>query len=303
MTWFWIALAAPALYAFANHTDKYLISKYFKNSGVGALIIFSAIFSVFVLPIFYILNPDVLSIGLPSALVLTVNGSLTVISIVLYFHALQRDEASVVVPFYQTIPIFGFILGYLILGETLNTPQIIGSLLIILGAFILALKLEEGAIRFRWAVVLLMLGASLLYAINGVIFKLLALDGGFLISAFWTFAGKVVLGVLFLLFISSYRRQFIEVLKQNSVRVLGLNSLNEIATITADTATFYASLLAPVALVLTVNGFQPFFVLLYGVLLTMIFPQIVTESLRKADLVQKTLAIGLIIAGALFLSY
>lgn len=302
MTWFWIALIAPALYAAANHTDKYLISRYFQDRGVGALIIFSAIFSVFALPIVYLINPEVIGITATTALFLIFNGMLVVGSVIFYLYALRQDEASVVIPFYQTIPIFGFILGYFILGEAVKLPQVLGSLLIIFGAFILALQLEEGRRRFRATVVSFMLAASLLYAVNGILFKLFALNLGFWSPVFWMLAGKVLLGIILLLAVRPYRQQFFTVLKSNSSLVLGLNSGNETATILADNVTYYASLLAPVALVLTVNGFQPFFVFVYGVILTWFFPHISRESLKPKLLLQKISAIVLIFIGTLFLA-
>jgi hypothetical protein len=53
-----------------------------------------------------------------------------------------------------------------------------------------------------------------------------------------------------------------------------------------------------VALVLLVNSFQPLFVLLFGILLTLVFPHISQESMLKKHLVQKVLGIALIVAGS-----
>ena len=44
MTWFFIALIGPFMYALTNHIDKILLEKYFKNNGVGTIILFSSIF-------------------------------------------------------------------------------------------------------------------------------------------------------------------------------------------------------------------------------------------------------------------
>ena len=138
MSWFFIALAVPILYAITNHTDKYLISKYIGDGSVGALIIFSALFGIFALPIIFMINPLVLSISLWQATILAVMGILVIFGILCYFYALKYDEATFVVPFYQIIPIFGFILAYFILGETLTKIQILASLTILVGALILS---------------------------------------------------------------------------------------------------------------------------------------------------------------------
>jgi len=302
MNWFFIALIGPILNAVANHTDKFLITKYLKGGAVGSLIIFSSIFSVVALPVVLFINPSVFSVSLLHGIILAVNGMLIVLAILCYFYALQRDEASYVVPFYQTIPIFGFILGYFILGETISIIQTVASLIIIVGATVLSFEIGGEKIRFKKEVVLLMITASILFAVNGTVFKLIALDSGFWLSTFWSLIGKIILGVVFFVFIKSYRFQFIEMIKENKIAVLGLNSLSEILFIVSESVTQYAILLAPLVLVLLVNSFQPLFVFVIGVALTVFFPNIAQESVSKRNIIQKIIGIGLIIVGAYFIS-
>ncbi len=145
-----------------------------------------------------------------------------------------------------------------------------------------------------------MLTASLLYAIDGVIFKLIAINDGFWISTFWSLIGKVFLGIIFFALIKSYRRQFIDMIKENKIIVLGLNSFSEALFIIAESVTQYATLLAPITLVLLVNAFQPLFVFVFGILLTLLFPSISQESLSRKNVIQKAIGIGLIIVGTYF---
>ncbi|MCX6272798.1 MAG: EamA family transporter [Bacteroidetes bacterium] len=172
MNWFLIALIGPILYACANHTDKYLISNYLENGEVGALIIFASIFSLIALPIVIFIHPSIFSVSFLQGLVLALNGMVVVLAVLLYFYALQKDEASFIIPFYQTIPIFAFALSYFILGEIITPSQGLASFIIIAGTVVLAFELNPGKIRFKKEVVLLMLSASLLYAVNTVVFLL-----------------------------------------------------------------------------------------------------------------------------------
>ncbi|KKP56137.1 MAG: hypothetical protein UR50_C0007G0011 [Parcubacteria group bacterium GW2011_GWC1_34_10] len=301
MNWFFIALIAPFLYAITNHIDKYLISKYIKEGKVGALIMFSALFGIFALPIILVINPMVLNISLWQIIILVVIGILVVFSILCYLYALELDEATFVVPFYQTIPIFGFILAYFILGEILTKIQILASLSILFGALILSFDIQNKKIRFKKKVVLLMIMASFFYAISDVLFKFIAIERGFWISTFWTLIGKIFIGIIFLIFVSSYRHQFIILFKKVKSKILTLNSINETATIIADSSLQYATLLAPVALVLMINSFQPLFVFVIGIGLTLFFPHINKENTSKNILIQKFLGISIIILGSLFL--
>lgn len=301
MTWFIIAVLGSLCYASTNHIDKYLISKYLKNGEFGSLIIFSAIFSIFALPIVYLIYPAVFTVTVLQGIILAVTGMMGVIAILLYLYALSEDEATNVVPFYQTVPIFGFILGYFVLGESITYTQGIASVVIIVGAIILSFDLGASEIRFKGKVVIYMLSASMLYAISTVLFKLVAIDEGFWLSTFWSLLGKVILGIIFLAFVPVYRNQFLIVLKSNRIGVLSLNSFNETLTIIADGLVGYASLLAPVALVLLAGAFQPMFVLMIGVFLTVFFPRISQESLLRKHLVQKVSAILLIMIGSYFI--
>ena len=301
MNWFYIALIGPILYAVSNHIDKYLLEKYFKGGEAGAIVLFSAIFSVVALPFIFFIDHGVFSIGLRNILALSLNGTSGIICLILYFKALRDDDASTVVPFFQTIPIFGFILGYFLLGEVLNISQIFACLLIIVGTIILSLELNGGKIHIKKRVAILMTTASLIFAISGVIFKMIATEQGFWNSVFWEFSGKVIIGILIFAFASSYRKQFIEIFKKNSFPVISLTSFNEFIFILADGFSVFATLLAPIALVMTVNGFQPVFVFIFGIILTLFFPKISQESLSKKILIQKIGAIGVITAGTIIL--
>lgn len=297
MNWFLIALVGPVLYAIANHTDKYLISRYLKGGAVGSMVIFSALFNLIAVPIIFLVHPDVLSIGLTSALILTLNGTLIVVNVLCYFYALHKDEASYVVPFYQTIPVFGFFFGYFLLGETISLTQGWGALAVILGALVLSFEFEE-RIRFKRDVVLLMLTASVLYALNGVIFKLVALDGGFWPSLFWAQVGQVLAGLLMLFFVGSYRKQFLAMLRENKLPVLSLNALSETMFVVAEGAMAFAVLLAPLVLVQLVNSFQPLFVFVIGIFLATFFPNISDESIARHHLLQKSVGVFLVVIGS-----
>jgi drug/metabolite transporter (DMT)-like permease len=268
---------------------------------VGALIIFASVFSIIALPIVLFIHPSVFNVSFSQGIILAGNSMLVVVAELFYYYALHKDEASYVVPFYQTIPIFAFILGYFILGETISLFQGLASVIIIVGALILSFDLGLEKIKFKKDVVLLMLGASLLYAVNGVVFKLVAVNEGFWPSIFWGLTGKILLGFIFLALISKYRKQFLQMIKDNKTAVLGLCSLSESLFIVGEAVMLYATLLAPVVLVLLVNSFQPFFVLIIGIALTLLFPAIGRESLTRKSLIQKIIGIGLIIAGTYFL--
>jgi drug/metabolite transporter (DMT)-like permease len=235
-----------------------------------------------------------------SALVAT--GMLSVLAAVCYLYALDIDEASFVTPFFQTAPILAFFLAFFILGETITLAQGLGSFVVIVGALALSLEFGRGGIRFKRNVVVLMLAASFLSAINGVIFKLIAVDRGFWISLFWGFAGQVTAGLSFLICVPGYRRDFLGLFKKQKVAVVGLIALSRILFSVSEAVTLYATLLAPVALVLVVNSFQPLFVFTLGIVLTLLLPSVAKESLSRMKLLQKGVGIGFMLVGGYLIS-
>ena len=302
MQWFFIALINPIAHAFANHIDKYMISRYIKGGAVGALILFSSLFAIIALPIIFFLHPAVFTISAIKILALMANGALLVLAIIFYFYALDLDEASTVTPLFQIVPVFGFIFGYFILGETLSAMQILGALFIIVGGVILSLKISEQKFKLNKKLIVLMIVSSLFYALNGVIFKSIAINQGFLGSLFWDMSGKLIFGVFIFIFIKSYRKQFIEVIKENRFSVIALGFLTEALATIGEVALVLAVLFAPVALVQSVASLQPLFVFIIGILITLFFPKFGRESLDKKSILKKIIGIIIITLGIFAIS-
>jgi len=104
MNWFFIALAAPVLWAVTVHIDKYLVSRYLKEVGIGTLAIFSALIGLLVLPFILIIEPNVFSLDIKNSGAIIINGIIYVLAIIPFLYALKNDETSIVVPLFQTIP-------------------------------------------------------------------------------------------------------------------------------------------------------------------------------------------------------
>lgn len=294
MTWFLIALVGPLLYAATNHIDKILLEKYFKEGGVGTLLIFSALLSALALPIFFFLDPTVFSVGLTSIAILAVVGILNVLVLWCYLLALKDEEASVAVVFYQLVPVFGYVLGFLILGEVLTQLQLIAMAVIILGTSIVSFEIDaENKFRLRKGTVPLMLAAAFFWALESVIFKMVALEEQLWRSLFWEHFMLALVGVLIFLFIRSYRNHFIAAVKRNSRGIIALNFANESLYMLGNVAFSVAYLLAPVALVLLAESYQPLFVLAIGIFLTLFFPRLTAEKITAKHLWQKGFAIVL----------
>ncbi len=298
MNWFLIALLPPIFWSITNHIDKYLLTKFFNKGAVGSVMIFSASISILLLPIIAVIHPAVLQKFNPNYLLIAINGSFYLLATLPYFYALDKDDASLTVPLFQMIPVFSFILGYIFLEENLNINQIIGGIIILVASIFISLNISEiKRIHMKWDVFLLMVLSSILYSLNFIFFKYFVIETNFFIASFWEYVGFGLFGLFLLIFVKNYREGFISVLRINKTQVLAVNITNEIVNIIAKISFNYATVLAPVTLIWIVNGIQPFFVFLFGIILTVLFPKISKEDISKRTLVQRGLAIVAITIG------
>ena len=300
MSWFWIALAAPALWGMVNHVDKFIISRYFSGKGVGALVIFTSLSGLIASIFILLFNSAAISLGAKSAIIIAFNGALLVASYIPYLHALEKEDASVITALFQLIPVFGYFLGLIFLGERLTPVQIIASFLIIVGAVVISLDIS-GSMNLKVKPFLLMALSAFMIAVNALIFKIIAVEENFWGTAFWEYVGAFTFGLLLFLFVRLYRKQFVETVRRGKGMIFSLNIFAELLNVCAKLLANFASLLAPLALVWVVNGFQPMLVFVYGLLLTLFIPQWGKEKIERKVLVQKIASITLIFTGAYFL--
>ncbi len=303
MNWFPIAVLASLCWSITNHTDKYIIQKYFKASGVGGYTTFGILVGALILAGIWIARPlAAVSTGWQAATILMASGLALTVGILFYVYAINREDTSIIVPIYQTIPVFSFIIEYYFFGVRFTHTQIIGSILILAAALLISLDLSEKYPRIKSNILVAMLLSSLLIASNDLLFKIgsthATATADYWNNTFWQYVGTMILGVIFFVFVKKYRDQFFDILKQNSKSVLTLSGANEIFNESGNRLMKFAVLFAPVTLAQVANGFQPLFVFLIGLGLTIFFPHIAKEDISRKHMTQKIIAIVIILVGA-----
>jgi drug/metabolite transporter (DMT)-like permease len=302
MYWLIYALSGPVLWALSTHIDKYLVERYFKQGSVAVLMVFTAIIGTLALPPIWLFQPSVISLDQQSMAVIAVSGILYMSAIYFYLQALQTEEASTIAPFFQAAGIFGLILGFFVLGEKISFIQVVGALLTIAGSVLLSLRFGRAAHRINIRLVILMLACALAIALSSLIFKFFAVRDEFWTSTFWNFVGQALFGLILML-IATNRRQFNEVIRANTGAVLSINGVNEVINLGGNLGVRYALLFAPLGIVQAISSTTSFFVLFIGIILTLFFPGLGREEIGIASLVQKFIAITLIVSGVLLISY
>lgn len=297
MHWLIYAFSGPVLWAASTHVDKYLVERYFKDSDVAGLLVFTALIGLIMLPFILYWQPAVRTLPVKDMLVIAFSGILYMSAMYFYLQALQGEEASVVAPFFQAGPLFGYALAYFVLGETLSRVQLAGGGLIVAGG--LFLSFHPGGRRVRLRLVLLMLGCALILAVSSVIFKAFAVRDEFWSTIFWTYLGEALFG-FWLLALPGQRRQFFTLLARNTGAVMSVNAANELINLGGGLGMRYALLLAPLSLVQAIGSTTTLFVFLFGVLLSLFLPALGREDLTRRSLLQKGIC-TLLIAGGVYL--
>jgi len=302
MIWFFIALIGPLLYATTNYIDKLLLQKYFTEGGVGTILIFSGLVAILALPFFLIADPSVLQVRPIDIATLIGVGISNALVLFFYLKALEGEEVSVAIIFYQLVPVLAYGLGYLLLGETLSAMQFAAMGVIILGTSVVAFEVDEdNRFKLRARTIGFMLCASFCWALGAVLFKGVALEEHLARSLFWEHVTLAIIGIGLFVLVRPYRTHFLEALRQNSRAILSLNVLNEGIYISGNIAMAFAYLLAPVSLVLLANSYQVIFALLIGIALTAVAPQLAAEKVKLRHIGQKAAAIGLTAVGTYLL--
>ena len=268
-----------------------MLERYFKEGGVGTLLLVSALASVIAAPFLYVVDPSVLDVGIGNFGIIVVNSMLDILLLWAYLNAMQRDDSSRVIVYYQLVPIFGIVAGWIFLGEVISKDQFVAMAVVILGTSIVSLENVEGRFRFKGRTVGYMLLACACWAAELAIFKVVALEENPWRSLFWNHIVLMVLGVLMYLFIPRYRASFQAAMQTNSVPLLSANLLSEVLYMSAVVSYSLAAMLAPVALVLLTVTFQSIFVFLIAILIARFIPKLATESADRTHVALKGAAI------------
>lgn len=302
--WVLIGLAAQVFWVIGAIIDKYLIEKYFsgddeEDGGVGTLVLFSSVFSVGISIVAAIIAWDDIAFSFTAASLGILVGIANALWVLMYLYAIEKSELSRTIPIFQTIPIFGFIFGYIFLAETLTNIQLLGTLIVITGAFILSYHFTNNS--FAWKPFGLMLGASAIVAFQETLFKVVALDFSYWSSAFWLGIGFSLFGLVLYCCVSSYRKQFLHHISKHNNTIWYANGINELMDNSANLMFAFAVTLGPIALVQSINAYQPLLMLIVSYSVYVTFGDFLDEDLGKGTIIQKVLGVVIITIGSILI--
>lgn len=293
-----LRMLATLLYATTNHIDHFLVTKTYKEASTKALMIFSTVVAgVVTLPITLVLTKFTVDFNWLAFVLVLLSAVCFMISTYLYFLALETSSATLTTAMLQLIPVFSFFISLIFFGQTIKPIQIVGALIIIISAVVMTTDFKKlKREKTSWRFLILMTLSSLLYAVDRQLFNLSISHSNYETAANLYQVSLLIIG-LFLWFIRSYREQFIDVIKANGRLFIGINILNELLNSAASLLVNYVGMFLPLAIVGTLNGFQPAFVLILGLIGAKLWPKIFDDKITREQAIKSAICITTILIG------
>lgn len=291
--WIILAISSAALFAVVNIIDKIVLEKWVKDPLVPTIITgFINLIVGFI--IFALLGSS--SLSLTNIALAFLAGFLGHVSIIIFFRAAKSEEISRIIPLFYLEPLFILVIAAIFLGEIFTPIKYLGILMLVFGAVLISLK-NFKKIRFGKSFWLMILSAIIL-SIVAVLIKYLL---GY--ADFWTIFAYSRFGVIFALIPVLYLsyQNLLNTLKLHGKKVLVVMSLSETLSIAAMLLSIAAVSIGYVTLVTALGSVQPSIVLLFSIILSIVYPKVFEEELKKSIITQKIIAVLFIFIGAILI--
>ncbi|MFH1460946.1 MAG: DMT family transporter [Patescibacteria group bacterium] len=300
MNWLIIAIFAHFLFAAVFVIDKFILSKTVLKPAVYVFYagLLGALLSLLLIPFGFSLIP------LNQILISFLSGFLFILATFFFYQSIQKSEVSRIVPLIGgSVPIFTILLSYFLLNERLAAAQYWSFVLLVLGGLIVVWPYQaKQALSGLSKKISIALLASFLFALSYVLGKYIYTFQPFINGFIWMRIGGI-LGIIFLLAWPAVRQEILKSSTKITFKLGGLALSNKALSAIAFVSLNYAIFLGSVSLVNALQGVQYFFVFSLAIFLSKKHPQLVKEQINQTAIIQKVLAILLIVLGLGLLAF
>jgi drug/metabolite transporter (DMT)-like permease len=301
MSWLFITIFAYFLFAVTSLIDKYLLKGLLPNPKIYSF--YTGIFGILILILapFGFLKVPSLSLIVFALLA----GVFRILALFCFFTALQKFEASRVVPAIGGIlPLFIFCITYFLKGgkEILEVRNFIAFIFLILGSVLISWEKEK---KVSFGSLKISILSAFLFALSFVISKYVYSAQTFLSGFIWITIGAFLVAIFFI-FSKEVREEVFRKKKILEKKTAFLFFSNQAMGAGAFILRDWAIALAPLSFLAIINalqGTQYVFLLIFSIFLSLKFPQILKEEISKEVLIQKIVAIFLIGIGLAILAF
>jgi len=292
MDWLVFSVLSSMLWALGTVIDKYTLTKHLPSTFSYQLL-----FLATELPMLLLLFFADITFVFPWFALGIIAGFSHYLGLMLYFKAMAIEEASRVISLFYVGPVFVLVLAALLLGETLTLPVYAGVVLLVLGAVSISYRKAEGRGSVISPALGLLLLCSAIFSGYEILTKYVLGFVDLTSYLFWDLVGSLMMG-LAAFCLPKIRREFLSDIKALGRPVLVWRVANTYMSLTALILYFAAMSLGLASLVSAATSFEPLFVFIFAVLLSLFVPQVLKEDLGRSAIITKVLAVVLIVVGA-----
>ncbi len=208
---------------------------------------------------------------------------------------MELEDISKVVPLFYSSPLIVTLLAVFFLGEVLDTQKYVGIFLLVSAAIFLSTK-KSLAFNNRLGLIFTLLSGFSL-ALNQIIVKYLLN-----FYDYWTVFGYIrITAFLTMLPVVIWTLKDLKILLKNQFKAVIIVTCNESMSFFAYLLLTFASAHVAISVVNALLATQPFFVLLFTVLLGLMFPKIIDEKFTRSTLAMKFIAIAVMFGGIMLI--
>ncbi|MFB6217445.1 MAG: EamA family transporter [Candidatus Aenigmatarchaeota archaeon] len=284
MLWIAFTVLSAAVMASANLFGKYVIDKEVKDpitsAGVTGMSLFTVlgIISVVTSRTLFSLEIIIPSMGV---------GFFYSLALSTYYSGIKREDASRFIPTLSTTTIFTVLLAFLFLGELFTPGVYAGILLVIAGSVFVSLR---GLRHFQsLSGFVIAIVSALIFSMRDIFLKFSTGNASFWQVLTWASVGGLIVSLFFIF----SRKGFTKKITKGEEHLLAVGFLSAVAY------TLYAKAvsLGPVSLVSSVFKVKIIMVFASSTAISYMYPKIIKERLDRYTLLQKVIAISLILVG------
>jgi drug/metabolite transporter (DMT)-like permease len=300
MNWIFFAIISYFLFAVTAILDKFLLKK--RIPSPAAYVFYVGILSMFS---FILLPFDFAWTGWPDFIAELAIGGIFLGAVYTFILAIKNHEVSRSATLIGGLtPLFTLVLSFFLLGERLEASQLAAFILLISGGILITIKLNDEFKKHHNAQFWLAVGTAVvsaaLFALYYVLAKQVFANQHFIPAFAYSRFGSFLAALIFLL-VPTYRKEIFGTHKTAGVKGGVLFAINKVLAAISFISLNYSVKLGSATLVNAMQGIQFVFLLGLVILLSRKFPKILEEELDRKILLQKIIAVALIISGLVLL--
>ena len=301
--WILLTLVVAAIYSLTMFIDNYLADVIFHGKKPEAVKPLGSL-TYFVMIVVVFLVGDVTFHGMSGGLIagLIFFGIIDALASIPYYKALKYEEATGLGILGQLTPVVALIVGVTILGEKMSTVHVAAVFLVLSAAILVILSNGFSKIKLGWKAARLMLLSIIIWVAcdTAFIFFIKGRQEIFMEGFFLLLVGKMI-GDTLLFSFKSWRKRLKEVWVESRWKFFSIFATNEIIYSCGQWLWRYVLIIAPTFAIASVtqNVSLLIFTFIFGICLSMIWPNFGRENINRRTILIHLLAVIMAVGGIL----